>query len=798
MGGCDKMVLKDVFIKDIKDYLELEYSKKIDTAQEHEKFIAVGKAIMKLICQNWAKTQETYQDKKQAYYFSAEYLMGRALGNNLMNLEIYDEVKEALEEMGIDLNIIEEIEEDAGLGNGGLGRLAACYLESSATLNLPLNGYGIRYEYGLFKQRFENGFQIEEADNWLKYGDPWSVRRDEEMVIVEYSDAKVKAVPYDTPIIGYGTDNINTLRLWKSEAIEPFNFEHFNNQAYDLSVSDKNRAEDICRVLYPNDSNREGQLLRLRQQYFFVSASLKDLIRKFKMDHNADYNKFPQHHVIQLNDTHPVVAIPELMRIFMDEEGLGWDEAWDITQKTFAYTNHTIMAEALEKWHVDIFRELLPRIFEIIETIDKKFVNLLKEKYDDYDHRINSLKIISDHCIHMARLAIHGSYSINGVAHLHTEIIKYRELRQWYELYPEHFQNITNGVTPRRWMLLSNTGLSDFITRLLGSKEWVTDLIQLKQLEKFQDDTAILEEFIKIKHRKKVELAEYVKKMEGIDIDPKAIFDIQIKRLHEYKRQLLNAFHIVYLYYKIKDNPQLDVYPRTFIFGAKAAPGYERAKAIIKYINEIARVINSDEQVNKKIKVVFVENYNVSYAQKLFPAADVSEQISTAGKEASGTGNMKFMLNGTPTVGTFDGANVEIVEEAGWENNFIFGATVEELEKNRNHYDPKYYYENTSGLKKVVDSLIDGTFNDEGTGMFRELYDAILFGQHWHPADHYFVLKDFESYIYTQEKIESEYRNQLQWAKKCWVNLCNGGKFSSDRSIHDYAQKIWHIPSMPI
>ncbi|MCG8482178.1 MAG: glycogen/starch/alpha-glucan family phosphorylase, partial [Clostridia bacterium] len=602
---------------------------------------------------------------------------------------------------------------------------------------------------------------------------------------------------YDTPIIGYGTQNINTLRLWKSEAIHPFNFKYFNEQKYDMSVMEKNRAEDICRVLYPNDSNREGKLLRLRQQYFFVSASVKDLIRNFKKGHGSNFEKFPEYHVIQLNDTHPVVAIPEFMRILMDEEGLGWDDAWEIARKTFAYTNHTIMAEALEKWDIDIFRHLLPRVYEIIEAIDHRFVCLLQDKgYND--DKINDMKIILHHNIHMARLAIYGSYSINGVAHLHTEIIKHRELKHWYELYPDHFNNITNGVTPRRWMLLSNTELANFISKLLGNRDWITHLDRLKELEKYQNDEAVLNQFMQIKHNRKVELADYIRRMENIDINPNGLFDIQIKRLHEYKRQLLNALHIVYLYFKIKDNPNLDIVPRTFIFGAKAAPGYERAKAIIKYINEIARVINSDDEVNDKIRVVFVQNYNVSYAQKLFPAADISEQISTAGKEASGTGNMKFMLNGTPTVGTFDGANVEIVEEAGWDNNYIFGATVEELEKNQNHYDPRYYYESIPGLRRVVDALIDGTFKDGETGMFRELYEALIYGRHWHPADHYFVLKDFESYIHIQEKIENEYRDTLGWAKKCWLNLSNGGKFSSDRSIHDYAKTIWHIQSTPV
>lgn len=789
------MVIGQSFIKNMKNYLKVQYGEDIKNASEHDKFNAISKAIIELIMDYWIKTQQNYSNQKQAFYFSAEYLMGRALGNNLMNLRLYDEIKDILDDVGIDLDKIETVEEDAGLGNGGLGRLAACFLDSSATLNLPLTGYGIRYEYGLFKQKIENGFQIEEADNWLKYGDPWSIRKDEDTVIVEYSDKKVKAVPYDTPIIGYDTRNINKLRLWKSEPVVSFDFQQFNSQQYDRAVVDKNRAEDISRVLYPNDSNREGKILRLRQQYFFTAASLNDIIKKFKVKFGADYERFPEYNAIQLNDTHPVVAIPEFMRILMDEEGLGWNQAWDIATRTFAYTNHTILAEALEKWDVDIFRELLPRIYEIIEAIDGKFMTLLKEK-EMPQEKIDLFKIIMHNNVHMARLAIYGSFSINGVAHLHTEILKQRELKEWYELYPEKFNNITNGITPRRWAGLSNRQLSKLLTKLAGTGAWMTHLDMLKKLERFIEDKNVLNEFLEIKHKKKEELAAYIKDREGIFVNPDSIFDIQIKRLHEYKRQLLNALHIVALYFKIRDNPDYDMYPTTFIFGAKAAPGYFRAKAIIKYINEIAKVVNNDPKTKNKINVVFIQNYNVSYAQKLFPAADVSEQISMAGKEASGTGNMKFMLNGTPTIGTFDGANVEIVEEAGWDNNYIFGATVEELEKLVHHYDVKYYYDNIPMLKRAIDTLVDGTFDDHGSGMFKELYDALLYGKDWHMADHYFILKDFESYQETQRRINQDYQDRIEWAKKCWINLTNSGKFSSDRSIREYAEKIWGIKSL--
>jgi starch phosphorylase len=786
------MFNKEKFKEAIERFVKINYAKPLDKAKAYEKYNGISKAVMEVIVDNWTNTEREYQKGKQAYYFSAEFLMGRALGNNLINLGIYDEVKETLKELNIDINYIEEIEEDAGLGNGGLGRLAACFLDSAATMNLPLTGYGIRYKCGIFKQRFEDGFQIEEADNWLKYGDPWSIRRDEDAVIVEFGDGKVKAIPYDTPIIGYGTKNINKLRLWEAHPIKEFDFQLFNSQKYDEAVNEKNRAENISRVLYPNDSRKEGKILRLKQQYFFVSASLQDLVAKFKKRFGSNFQLFPEYHAIQLNDTHPVVAIPELMRILTCEEKIDWEKAWEITIKTFAYTNHTILSEALEKWDVELYKKVLPKIFEIIQKIDERFVIELKEKGYNVQ-KIKKMRIISDNLIHMAWMAIHGTHTTNGVAKLHTDILKSRELKEWYELYPNRFQNKTNGITPRRWIALSNRELTQFITELLGSEEWLKDLSKLEELKKYVEDEKVLKRFLQIKYEKKLELANYIKIHEGIEINPNSLFDIQIKRLHEYKRQLLNAFHILDLYYRIKENPEMDIVPRTFIFGAKAAPGYFRAKAIIKYINEIAELINNDPDVNDKIKVIFVQNYRVSYAEKLFPAADISEQISTAGKEASGTGNMKFMLNGTPTLGTYDGANVEIVAEAGEENNFIFGTRVEELEEIKESYDPKEYYENVPGLKRVVDTFIDGTFNDDETGMFEDLYKSLLDGTDWHKPDNYYLLKDFADYRDAQEKVDKAYRDRIEWAKKCWYNLSSAGNFSSDRTILEYSKEIWGI-----
>lgn len=775
----------------MKKYALKNFGKDLKDCNPVEKYTGLSEAVMDEVLPLWMESKKKFEGKKQAYYFSAEFLMGRALSNNLMNLSCIDAVKNMLEEIGIDYNEIEEKENDAALGNGGLGRLAACFLDSAASLNYPLSGYGIRYEYGLFKQGFKNGFQDEKADNWLQYGDPWSIRRESDAVQVHFADGDIKAVPYDTPIIGYKGETINTLRLWKSEPLEPFNFEEFNNQNYDLAVKEKNNAENISKVLYPNDSNREGKKLRLKQQYFFVSASIQDLVNRHKEKYGS-LDNFHHFHAIQLNDTHPTVAIPELMRILTIVENMEWQKAWEITVQTFAYTNHTILSEALEQWDVDLYRELLPDVYRIIELIDNQLRGELLHRGISTE-KINSYGIIQDGQIKMAWLSIYGSHSTNGVARLHTEILKTRELKDWADLFPERFNNKTNGITQRRWLLLSNPELSSLITELLGSDRWITKLDELEKLERYADDEDILNRFMDIKMTKKIQLAKYIKEHEEIEIDPNSIFDIQIKRFHEYKRQLLNAFHILDLYYRLKENPDLDIVPRTFIFGGKAAPGYYRAKTVIKFINDIKELINNDPDIRGKIKVVFVKNYRVSYAEKLFPAADVSEQISTAGKEASGTGNMKFMLNGAPTLGTYDGANVEIVEEAGEENNFIFGARVEELTEIDAYYNPWDYYNGIPGLKRVVDSLISGEFNGRAKDQYTDLYDSLLRGTHWHKADVYYVLKDFESYREGQMMVDQAYRDKLGWARKCWINLSKAGKFSSDRTIQDYVKEIWHI-----
>ncbi len=767
------------------------FGKNLSECTITEKHISLSKAIMEEIVPEWRKSEEKFNGMKRAYYLSSEYLMGRALSNNLINMRLKEMTCDLLEEMGIDYNHIEEAEEDAGLGNGGLGRLAACFLDSAATLNYPLTGYGIRYAFGIFKQEFKDGFQVEVADNWLKYGDPWSIRKEDEKVKVSFSNMEIYAVPYDTPIIGYGQETINTLRLWTSEPLEVFNFQAFNDQNYDLSVKDKNEAENIGKVLYPNDSNDEGKLLRLKQQYFFVSASLQDIVRKYKKTYK-DFNEFANLHAIQLNDTHPAVAIPELMRILTELERLSWEEAWEIVVNTFGYTNHTLLAEALEQWPVRLYKSLLPNIFEIIIKINNQLMSELGEK-GIYNEEAYKYEILQHEHIKMAHLSIYGSKSINGVAKIHSDLLKERELNQWYKIYPERFNNKTNGITQRRWLLQSNPELSSLLTELLGSNSWIVDLSQLKQLEKYASDEKVLSKFLDIKQEKKYQLAEYIKKHDDVVIDPHSIFDMQIKRMHEYKRQLLNALHILGLYYRIKDNPQLDMVPRTFIFGAKAAPGYYRAKAVIKFINDIAKLVNNDPDVNKKIKVVFIANYKVSYAERLFPAADVSEQLSTAGKEASGTGNMKFMLNGAPTLGTYDGANIEIVQESGEENNFIFGLRVEDISEIESTYNPYEVYNSVPGLRRVVDSLINGTFDDMGSGVYRELYDSLLKGEYWHRADNYYILKDFESYREAQDKVDKAYRDRLGWAKKSWMNIVNAGKFSSDRTIQEYANEIWGI-----
>lgn len=784
---------KNELKKQIEKYVKISFGKDITEANEFEVYRALGQAIIKEISEDWFETKKLYSQKKQAFYLSAEFLMGRALGNNLINLGLLNEVKEVLAEYGIDYNKVEDEEEDSALGNGGLGRLAACFLDSLATLNLPGQGYGIRYRNGIFNQTFKDGYQVEKPETWLKYGDVWSIERPADEVIVSFGDEDVRAVPYDMPIIGYGTKNINTLRLWEAHSIVDLDLGKFNQQDYLHATQEKTRAEDISRVLYPNDSTDEGKKLRLKQQYFFVSASLQDILRKFKKIHGRDFDKFAEFTAIQLNDTHPVIAIPELMRLLLDVEGVSWEKAWGIVEKTFSYTNHTILAEALEKWWVGLYEQVVPRVYQITQGINDQLKGFLAEKFPNDPARQGRMAVIQGNMIHMAWLAIYGSHTINGVAALHTEILKKKELKDWYEIYPEKFQNKTNGITQRRWLLQSNPQLAKLITELLGDG-WITDLSQLKRLEEYIDDEGILRRILEIKHDKKIELVNYLRETQGIEINPNSIFDMQIKRLHEYKRQLLNIFHVIGLYHKLKLNPSMEFNPVTYIYGAKAAPGYLMAKGIIRLINEVAQVVNRDPDVNGKLKIVFVENYRVSVAEKLFPAADISEQISTAGKEASGTGNMKFMLNGALTIGTLDGANVEIVEEAGIENNYIFGLKVNEIEEMRTKgYDPHVPYNNVQGLKRIVDSLIDGTFNDLGTGIYGNIHRSLMENAPWQQADQYFVLEDFEAYRKAQKTINKEYRDRIGWAKKQLMNIANAGKFSSDRTIKEYADEIWHI-----
>lgn len=784
---------KNELKKQIEKYVKISFGKDITEANEFEVYRALGQAIIEEISEDWFETKKLYSQKKQAFYLSAEFLMGRALGNNLINLGLLNEVKEVLAEYGIDYNKVEDEEEDSALGNGGLGRLAACFLDSLATLNLPGQGYGIRYRNGIFNQTFKDGYQVEKPETWLKYGDVWSIERPADEVIVSFGDEDVRAVPYDMPIIGYGTKNINTLRLWEAHSIVDLDLGKFNQQDYLHATQEKTRAEDISRVLYPNDSTDEGKKLRLKQQYFFVSASLQDILRKFKKIHGRDFDKFAEFTAIQLNDTHPVIAIPELMRLLLDVEGVSWERAWGIVEKTFSYTNHTILAEALEKWWVGLYEQVVPRVYQITQGINDQLKGFLAEKFPNDPARQGRMAVIQGNMIHMAWLAIYGSHTINGVAALHTEILKKKELKDWYEIYPEKFQNKTNGITQRRWLLQSNPQLAKLITELLGDG-WITDLSQLKRLEEYIDDEGILRRILEIKHDKKIELVNYLRETQGIEINPNSIFDMQIKRLHEYKRQLLNIFHVIGLYHKLKLNPSMEFNPVTYIYGAKAAPGYLMAKGIIRLINEVAQVVNRDPDVNGKLKIVFVENYRVSVAEKLFPAADISEQISTAGKEASGTGNMKFMLNGALTIGTLDGANVEIVEEAGIENNYIFGLKVNEIEEMRTKgYDPHVPYNNVQGLKRIVDSLIDGTFNDLGTGIYGNIHRSLMENAPWQQADQYFVLEDFEAYRKAQKTINKEYRDRIGWAKKQLMNIANAGKFSSDRTIKEYADEIWHI-----
>ena len=799
--------------------LKRQYGKDIAHANSHDLYDAVAACTREMITSNWMATRAEYEKKpvKQLYYFSAEFLMGRALSNNLINLQIKDAVKEVLSGMNIDYNLVEDQEPDAGLGNGGLGRLASCFLDSLATLDYPGHGYGIRYEYGMFEQHIEDGYQVEYPDNWLRHRDPWEIKRSDLAVTVKFGGniaygktpdgrdrfylenaEEVIATPYDMPIIGYDTNTVNTLRLWEATSADGFNLQLFNDMQYNRAVEKQNSAENISRVLYPNDNGPSGKALRLKQQYFFSSASLQDLVHHFVANFGPDFKKFPDYHIIQLNDTHPVVAIPELMRIFIDEYGLGWDESWAIVQKTFAYTNHTILAEALEKWPIEIFQGLLPRIYQIVEEINRRFVEDLREKYPDDYEKHNRMSIIGGGKVRMAWLAIHAAFSVNGVAELHTELLKNQELKDWSALYPEKFNNKTNGVTQRRWLLNANPALSDFITKRIGSG-WEKELTKLKGLEKYVDDDASLEELIAIKQANKQALADYLKHKQNDFLDPESIFDVQVKRLHEYKRQLLNVLHIMYLYNRLVEDPHFDPPARTFIFGAKAASGYRRAKSIIKLINTVADRVNNDRRVRGKLRVVFVENYCVTAAEKIFPAADVTEQISTAGYEASGTSNMKFMLNGALTLGTMDGANIEIFEEAGKENGFIFGLTSDQIIKmeQEHSYKPSEYLARNPQLAKVVEQLIDGTY-DPTHQIFKELHDSLVYGVEGQRPDVFYVLADFDSYCKAQEEIAAAYADKKAWAKKTLINIANSGKFSSDRTIEDYVRDIWHLKKLVV
>ena len=810
----NEMFKKEAFKKSVKDNVKFLYRKTIEEATQEQIFQAVSYTVKDVIIDNWLATQKSYdeQDPKIVYYMSMEFLMGRALGNNLINLCAYGEVKEALEELGFDLNCIEDQEPDPALGNGGLGRLAACFLDSLATLNYAAYGCGIRYHYGMFKQKIQNGYQIEVPDNWLKNGYPFELRRPEYAkevhfggyVRVEYDPEKggnkfihegyqaVKAIPYDMPITGYDNDVVNTLRIWDAEPIVDFELDSFDKGDYKKAVEQENLARNIVEVLYPNDNHYAGKELRLKQQYFFVSASLQAAIAKYKKKHD-DIHKLYEKVTFQMNDTHPTVAVAELMRILMDEEGLGWDEAWEVTRKSVAYTNHTIMSEALEKWPIELFSRLLPRVYQIIEEINRRFILEIQAKYPGNYEKIKKMAIIYDGQVKMAHLAIAAGYSVNGVARLHTEILKNQELKDFYEMMPEKFNNKTNGITQRRFLLHANPLLADWITEHIGP-DWVTDLPQLKKLAVYADDEKALQEFMNIKFKNKERLAKYILEHNGVEVDPHSIFDVQVKRLHEYKRQLLNILHVIYLYNQIKMHPEMEFYPRTFIFGAKASAGYATAKKIIKLINSVADVVNNDASINGKIKVVFIENYRVSNAEWIFAAADVSEQISTASKEASGTGNMKFMLNGAPTLGTMDGANVEIVEEVGAENAFIFGLSSDEVinYENNGGYDPNVIYNTDEEIRQVLMQLINGTFSND-TELFRDLYDSLLNTKNTDRADRYFILADFRSYADAQKRVEAAYKDEKGWAKKALLNTACSGKFTSDRTIQEYVDDIWHL-----
>ena len=803
---------KEKFKKELESNVRMLFRRNLDEATTQQIYQAVAYSVKDDIIDNWIETHKAYekQDKKMVYYMSMEFLMGRALGNNMINLLCYDEVRETLEELGLDMNLIEDQEPDAALGNGGLGRLAACFLDSLATLGYPAYGCGIRYRYGMFKQKIENGYQVEVPDNWLKYGNPFEIKRDEYAVEVKfggYVDVEmhngrqkfvqkgyqsVRAVPYDMPIVGYGNHIVNTLRIWDAEAINNFNLDSFDKGEYEKAVEQENLARTICEVLYPNDNHMAGKELRLKQQYFFISASVQRAVAKYKQTHD-DIRKFHEKVTFQLNDTHPTVAVAELMRILVDEEGLEWDEAWEVTRKTCAYTNHTIMAEALEKWPIELFSRLLPRVYQIVEEINRRFVIEIQNKYPGDQEKIRKMAILYDGQIRMAHLAIAGSYSVNGVARLHTEILKKRELRDFYEMMPEKFNNKTNGITQRRFLLHGNPLLASWVTDKIGD-DWITNLDHLKHLKVYVDDEKCQQEFMNIKYQNKVRLAKYIKEHNGIDVDPRSIFDCQVKRLHEYKRQLMNILHVMYLYNELKAHPDMDIVPRTFIFGAKAAAGYYTAKLTIKLINAVADKINNDPSINGKIKVVFIEDYRVSNAELIFAAADVSEQISTASKEASGTGNMKFMLNGALTLGTMDGANVEIVEEVGKDNAFIFGLSAEqvmEYEKNGN-YNPRDVYNNNQDVRQVLTQLVNGFYSPENPELFRALYDALL------EKDTYFTLLDFDSYKEAHDRIDAAYRDEQHWARTAMLQTASAGKFSSDRTIEEYAKEMWHLEKVTL
>jgi len=811
-------ISKEEFKKSVIENVKNQYRRTIDEATPQQIFQAVSYAIKDVIIDDWIATQKQFDETgaKKVYYLSMEFLMGRALGNNIINLGAKKAVKEALEELGFDLNAIEDQEPDPALGNGGLGRLAACFLDSLATLGYPAYGCGIRYHYGMFKQKIKDGYQVEVPDEWLKNGYPFELRRPDYATEVKFGGyvktewdgernhfvqegyQSVLAVPYDMPVVGYGNHVVNTLRVWDAKPITDFKLDEFDRGNYHKAVEQENLAKLIVDVLYPNDNHYSGKELRLKQQYFFISASLQALIAKYKKKH-GDIRKLYEKVVIQMNDTHPTVAVPELMRLLIDVEGLSWDEAWEVTSKTCAYTNHTIMAEALEKWPIDLFSKLLPRIYQIVQEIDRRFVIQVREMYPGNEEKVRKMAILMDGQVRMANMAIIAGFSVNGVAKLHTEILEKQELKDFYQMMPEKFNNKTNGITQRRFLAHGNPLLADWITSKIGDG-WITDLSQISKLKPLVEDEEARREFMEIKYQNKVRLAKYIKEHNGIDVDPRSIFDIQVKRLHEYKRQLLNILHIMYLYNQIKEHPEMSFYPRTFIFGAKAAAGYLRAKETIKLINSVADVVNNDRSINGKLKVVFIEDYRVSNAEILFAAADVSEQISTASKEASGTGNMKFMLNGAPTLGTMDGANVEIVQEVGEENAFIFGLSSQEVinYENNGGYNPVDIYFNDWEIKRVVDQLMDGTYSNGDHNMYINLYSSLLNTQCTDRADTYFILKDFRSYADAQKRVEEAYRDQQKWSKMAMLNTACSGKFTSDRTIEEYVRDIWHLEKVEV